>query len=307
MYDLAIIGGGPAGVAAGIYAARKKIKTILIAETFAGQSAVSPEIQNWIGTVKISGAELAKNMENHLRAYATDIVDIRAAQVESIKNLGTRCLSFEIKTADQTYQAKTVLIATGNRARKLQANGAEKFEGKGIAYCVTCDGPLFTDKNVIIVGGGNSAFDGAEQLLSYAKTITLLHRSETLKADPLIVKKVSTLPKIKIILNAQITEIKGDDFVKSIIYENTQTGKKTELPTEGVFVEIGSNPTTEFIKNLVNLDEFGAIIVDAKTQQTSLEGVWAAGDCSDGLYHQNNIAVGDGIKALKNIYQYLQI
>ena len=303
MYDLAIIGGGPAGVAAGIYASRKKIKTIIIAETFAGQSAVSPEIQNWIGTISISGFELAKNMEKHLRAYASDAIDIQKGNAENIKKIDEL---FEIKTADETYQTKTVLITTGRHERKLRVAGAEKFEGKGIAYCVTCDGSLFTGKDVVVIGGGNSAFDGAEQLLNYAKTIALLHHSETFRADPVIVKKVSESPKIKIILNAQITEIKGDAFVKSIIYENTKTGEKNEIPTEGIFVEIGSIPTTAFAKDLVNLNKFEAIIVDAKTQQTSAEGVWAAGDCSDGLYHQNNIAVGDGIKALENIYQWLQ-
>lgn len=303
MYDLAIIGGGPAGAAAGIYASRKKIKTILIAETFAGQSVVSPEIQNWIGTISISGFELAKNMENHLRAYANDIVDIQKNRVENIQKSDQ---IFEIKTADTTYQAKTVLIVTGRHPRKLQAIGAEKFEGKGVAYCVTCDGPLFTDKNVVIVGGGNSAFDGAEQLSKYAKSVTLIHHSEILRADPLTVKKISASPKIKIILNAQITEIKGDNFVKSVIYKNTQNGEETEIPVEGVFVEIGSVPATAFAKNLVDLDKSGAIIANPKTQKTSLEGVWAAGDCADGLYHQNNIAVGDSIKALENIYNYLQ-
>jgi len=303
MYDLAIIGGGPAGISAGIYAARKKIKTILIAENFRGQSVVSPEIQNWIGTISISGLDLAKNMENHLRAYATEIVAIQKGRVENISKTEK---IFEIKTADQIYQSRTLLIATGAQKRKLPIANAEKFEGKGIVYCATCDGPLFASKNVVVVGGGNSAFETASQLLAYAKSVTLLQRSAQFRADEIIVKKLSENPNFTALLNTQITEIKGGNFVQAVVCENSQTKEKIEIPAEGIFAEIGSIPTTDFVKNLIQLNESGAIIVDAKTQQTSQAGIWAAGDCSDGLYHQNNIAVGDGIKALENIYHYLQ-
>ncbi|MFH1402057.1 MAG: FAD-dependent oxidoreductase [Patescibacteria group bacterium] len=303
MYDLIIIGGGPAGISAGIYAARKKIKTLIIAKKFEGQSVMSPEIQNWIGTISISGAELAKNMENHLLAYADNIIDIKKELVEKVEKKSD---IFEVKTNQAVYQTKTILVATGKQRRKLAIATAENFEGKGLVYCATCDGPLFTGKDVVVIGGGNSAFESASQLLAYTKSVTLLNRSDKFRADKITIKKLSKTPNFKAILNAQITEIKGDNFIQSIIYKNTLTNEKKEMPVEGVFVEIGSMPATEFVKNLVATNEFDAIITDAKTQKTSLPGVWAAGDCSDGLYHQNNIAVGDGIKALENIYQYLQ-
>ncbi len=303
MYDLIIIGGGPAGVAAGVYASRKKIKTLVLAESFGGQSSVSSEIQNWIGTVAISGANLAKNLEEHLRAYANDTLKIKKERVESIsKNENI----FEIKTNLGNYSTKTVLITTGSSRKKLECLGADKFENKGIVYCATCDGPMFTGKDVVVIGGGNAAFESASQLLAYAKSVTLLNRSDKFKADEVTVKKMSSLENFNPILNAQITEIKGDNFVESVIYKNTQNNEKIELLVEGVFVETGSKPTIEFVKDLIELTEFGAVIVDAMTQKTSLEGIWSAGDCTSGLYHQNNIAAGDGIKALENIYSYLQ-
>ncbi len=303
MYDLAIIGGGPAGVAAGVYASRKKIKTVLFTESFGGQSVGSSKIENWIGTVAISGPELAKNLEDHLRAYSADIVDIKKEVIEKIEQQSPNL--FKIKTNQQEYSVKTVLIATGSSRKKLTCLGAEKFEGKGLVYCATCDGPLFTGKDVVIIGGGNSAFESASQLLAYTKSVTLLNRSDKFRADEVTVQKMSKIENLNLILNSQITEIKGDNFIKSIIYKNTKTNDETEIPAEGVFVEVGSSPTTEFI-DFIDKNNHQAIIVDPMTQRTSVEGIWAAGDCTHGLYHQNCIAVGDGIKALENIYSWLQ-
>ena len=303
MYDLVIIGGGPAGVAAGVYASRKKIKTVLFTESFGGQSVGSSKIENWIGTVAISGPELAKNLEDHLRAYSADIVDIKKEVIEKIEQQSQNL--FKIKTNQQEYSVKTVLIATGSSRKKLTCLGAEKFEGKGLVYCATCDGPLFTGKDVVIIGGGNSAFESASQLLAYTKSVTLLNRSDKFRADEVTVQKMSKIENLNLILNSQITEIKGDNFIKSIIYKNTKTNDETEIPAEGVFVEVGSSPTTEFI-DFIDKNNHQAIIVDPMTQRTSVEGIWAAGDCTHGLYHQNCIAVGDGIKALENIYSWLQ-
>ncbi len=303
MYDLAIIGGGPAGVTAGVYASRKKIKTILFAESFGGQSVDSTKIENWIGTIAISGQELAKNLEAHLRAYSADMVDIKKEKVEKVEQQSPNL--FKIKTNLQEYTVKTVLIATGSSRKKLDCLGAEKYEGKGLVYCATCDGPLFTGKDVVVVGGGNSAFESASQLLAYAKSVTLLNRSNKLRADKITTQNMSKIENFKIILNSKITEIKGDNFIKSIIYKNTENGEETEIPVEGVFVEVGSTPTTQFI-DFVDKNEHEAIIVDPLTQKTSTEGIWAAGDCTHGLYHQNCIAVGDAAKALENIYSWLQ-
>ncbi len=304
MYDLIIIGGGPAGVAAGVYASRKKIKTLVLAENFGGQSQTSSEIQNWIGTVAISGADLAKNLEEHLLAYANDTLEVKKERVENISQQEDK--TFNITTSAGNYSSKNILVTTGSSRRKLEVPGSQEFENKGIVYCATCDGPLFTGKDVVVIGGGNAAFESASQLLAYTKSVTLLNRSDKFKADEVTVQKMSKIENFNPILNAQLVEIKGDNFVKSLIYKNTKTNEETELKVEGVFVEIGSKPTTEFVKELVELTNYGAIKVDPMIQKTSLEGIWAAGDCTDGLYHQNNIAVGDGIKALENIYNYLQ-
>ena len=303
MYDLIIIGGGPAGIAAGVYAARKKIKTLVLAESFGGQSIVSSEIQNWIGTVSISGVELAKNLETHLRAYASDTLKIKNEKVESISKIEK---NFQIKTSQGDYSAKTVLVTTGSSRRKIKVPGTQEYENKGIVYCATCDGPMFSGKDVVVIGGGNAAFESASQLLAYTKSVTLLNRSDKFKADEITVQKMSKIENFNLTLNAQLTEVKGDDFVKSITYKDTQTEEEKEIATEGIFVEIGSKPITDFVKNLINLNENGAIIIDPMTQKTSQKGIWAAGDCTHCLYHQNNIAVGDGIKALENIYSYLQ-
>lgn len=303
MYDLTIIGGGPAGVAAGVYASRKKIKTLVLADSFGGQSIVSSEIQNWIGTISISGIELAQNLEKHLRAYASDTLEIKNEKVDTVTKINGR---FEITTPQGNYSTKTLLITTGSSRKKIQVPGAKEFENKGIVYCATCDGPMFTGKDVAVIGGGNAAFESTSQLLAYAKSVTLLNRSDKFKADEITVQKMSQIENFHPILNAQLTEVKGNDFVTGINYKNVKTGEIKDLNVEGIFVEIGSKPTTDFIKELVNLNEYGAIIIDPMTQKTSLEGVWAAGDCTHGLYHQNNIAVGDGIKALENIYSYLQ-
>lgn len=304
MYDLAIIGGGPAGVAAGVYASRKRLRTVFIAKEFGGQSMVSEGIENWIGTVKISGADLAKNLENHLRAYAGNVVDIKAGEaVELIKKDDSG--SFAVKTNANEYKAKTVLITAGSVRRKLNVPGAEALEHKGITYCASCDGPLFADTDVAVIGGGNAGFETAAQLLAYAKSVTLIHKNEDFKADPATVKKVLANPKMKVLASTVILKIKGDKFVTGLVYENKKSGGPRKLSVQGIFVEIGGAPSTDFLGDLVRTTPYKQIIVDPRTQQTSLPGIWAAGDCTDGLYHQNNIAAGDAVKALEDIYMYL--
>ncbi len=303
LYDLAIIGGGPAGVAAGVYAARKKIRTVFITDTFDSQSTVSENIQNWIGAVSIKGTELTKILEAHLRAYAGETVDIRLKErVTLVKKSGDH---FSLTTNKGSYEAKTVLVTTGSIRKKLEAKGAGEFENKGITYCATCDAPLFGDMDVAVIGGGNSAFESAAQLTAYGKTVTIITRNE-FRADPTTIEKVLSDPKVRAITHAEILEIKGDGFVTGLVYKNKQTGAIHELPVTGVFVEIGAIPSVDFVKDLVNLSPGNEIIVDPKTQMTSAEGIWAAGDCTDGLYKQNNIAVGDAVKALENIYLYLK-
>jgi len=305
IYDLAIIGGGPAGVAAGVYAARKKLKTVLITEHFRNQSAVSENIQNWIGTVSISGEELAFNLEKHIKSYAKE-VDIK--EKETVLKLSKNDDgTFQIKTdRSHEYTTKTVLVASGSIRRKLKVKGAEEFEGKGITYCTTCDGPMFADMDVVVIGGGNSAFESAAQLAAYTKSVTIIQRSD-FKADPITIKKVLSNPKVRGIPNVDLIEIKGDKFVKSLIYRDKDSGKETELPVSGIFVEIGADPSVEYLAHgIVALNDKQEVIVDPKHQSTSEKGIWSAGDCTDGLYKQNNIAVGDAIKALEDLYKYLK-
>ena len=301
MFDLAIIGGGPAGVAAGVYAARKQLKTIFITESFGGQSTESAGIENWIGTKNISGLDFGKALEKHLRSYASDSVEIKAG--ERVTNVSKSNSHFKVEVVENVYLAKTVLITTGSTRRKLDTPGAKEFENKGISYCASCDGPLFAKQNVAVIGGGNAAFETAAQLLAYTKSVTLLNRSDVFRADEIIVEKVLSHPNMRAVKNAVSTEIKGDKFVSSLGYE--EAGVKKEISVTGIFVEIGLVPTTSFAEDLVPLNNFKQIVVDPKTQETGTVGVWAAGDSTDGLYHQNNIAAGDAVKALENIYLYL--
>ncbi len=303
MYDLAIIGGGPAGVAAGVYASRKRLKTVFITKDWESQSVVSEGIENWIGTVKIAGSDFAKSLEGHLRAYSADIVDIKTG--EYCKKITQTTGGFEIATDTQTIKTKTVLIATGSQRRKLDIPGADTFEHKGITYCASCDGPVFAGQDVAVIGGGNAAFESASQLLAYCKSVTLLNRSDEFRADPVTVKKVLTNPKMHAVTNAVPAEVRGNKFVKSLLYTDKESGETKELAVSGIFVEIGSIPATGFAKGLVDIDPIGKIKVDPRTQSTSVKGIWAAGDCTDGLYHQNNIAAGDAVKALEDIYIHL--
>ncbi len=301
-YDLAIIGGGPAGAAAAVYAARKRLKTILITKDWLGQSNVSEKIENWVGTVAISGLELSQSLEKHAKAYGKDIMDFKDG--EYAKNITKNSSAFDVTTNKGVYAAKTVLIVSGSSRRKLEVKGADTFEHKGLTYCATCDGPLYADQDVVVVGAGNAGFESAAQLLAYCKSVTLLARSE-FKADPGTVEKVLSNPKMKAISFAVPKEVKGDKFVNSLIYTDTKSSKDIEIPVTGIFVEIGSIPNTDFAKDTVTLDKHNHVVVDARNQRTSVTGIWAAGDVTDGLYHQNNIAVGDAVKALEDIYSYL--
>jgi alkyl hydroperoxide reductase subunit F len=306
MYDLAIIGGGPAGVAAGVYASRKQLKTVFIAESFGGQSIVSDGIENWIGDIKISGVDLAKKLENHLTEYAGEFVDIkkgeRVAEITGDKESG-----FTIKTnKDSEFKAKSVLVATGSSRRRLPIPGADELEHKGLTYCATCDGPLFSGKDVVVIGGGNSALESAVQLSAYAKSVTLMHRRDEFRGDPVTIQSLEKDPKVNFLLNAEPTEILGDKFVSGIKYREKETGEEKELKVEGIFVEIGAVPASSFVEGLVDMTESKTIIIDPWTQRTSVEGVWAAGDITNGKYHQNNIAAGDAVKALEDIYVWVK-
>lgn len=307
MYDLVIIGGGPAGVAGGVYAARKQLNTKLITESFGGQSEVSPEINNWIGTKSISGSDWADELEEHVRDYEGEYLDITSgARVNDIQPHETK-EGFVVSYGDNNELiTRTLLVASGASRKQLDIPGAKKFENKGVVYCASCDGPLFAGKDVAVVGGGNAGFEAAAQLASYADEVTLLQHSEEFKADPTTVQQVLDNDNVTATTNAEPRKITGSDFVDGIVYENLENGVMHELDVSGVFVEIGIVPNTEFIADLVETNGVNQVVVDPETQQASLEGVWAAGDATDGLYHQNNIAAGDAVKAIEDIYLWLK-
>ena len=315
MLDLIIVGGGPAGASAGVYAARKRLKTVLAAHEWGGQSSVSENIQNWIGTEEISGQKLAENLRKHVEMYAGDSLSIvssdTAISLKQDKNSATVTLA-----SGKQYEARAVLIAAGATRRKLQIPGAEKYDQKGLTYCASCDGPLFADKDVAVIGGGNAAFETAAQLLAYCKTVTLVNRSETFRADEITVRAVLSHPNMRVLKNAAPTEVVGEKFVTGLKYK--LAGKDTEytLPVEGIFVEIGLLPNTAWLADSLVLNKIGQIEVDPRTQRAFTAGnaggailpsrVWAAGDCTDGRYHQNNIAAGDAVKALEDIYLFIK-
>ncbi|OJI08894.1 MAG: hypothetical protein COX02_00810 [Candidatus Vogelbacteria bacterium CG22_combo_CG10-13_8_21_14_all_37_9] len=304
-YDLIIVGGGPAAIAAGVYSARKNIKTLIIAENFGGQSSISPEVQNWIGTKSISGEALAQQLKDHLFSYQSETFVIK--ENELVQTVTKSEAGFSVLTNQGiTHQTKTVLITSGGRRRKLTVPGSDKYEQKGITYCASCDGPLFAGRDLVVIGGGNAGFGSAGQLLAYAKSVTLLQHNPEFKAEAITVEALLKDPKFKALTNAEILEVKGGDYTETIVYQDKISGETKEIPAEGIFVEIGFLPNTEMVKDLVTLNKFSAIVVDPKTQASSIPGLWSAGDCSDGLYHQNNIAVGDAIKAVENIFNYLK-
>jgi alkyl hydroperoxide reductase subunit F len=306
MYELAIIGGGPAGAAAAVYAARKKIKTILIAETFGGQSVDSNDIQNWIGDTHLPGSLLAKKLEAHVQEYQGEKLQVKkSATVTSVSKLSDSPRMFEVSlSSGEKVETKTVLVATGSVRRKLPALNADKFEHRGLTYCASCDGLFFAGKDVVVVGAGNAAFESALQLAAYCSSVKIFVRGESYRADEITVASVAKNSKIEILKNIEITEIHGDKSLESISY--TESGVAKSMPIGGIFVEIGQVPNTSFVKDVCVTDPIGRIEIDPWTQKTSETGIWAAGDCTNIRYHQNNIAAGDGVTALEDIYQYLQ-
>ena len=305
MYELAIIGGGPAGVSAGVYASRKQLKTVFITKDWGGQSTVSTEIQNWIGTPAISGQKLADDLKLHLTTYAHDIVTIKdkvtVTKVEKTDGYFTITLS-----SGETVESTAILIASGSKRRQLTAENAEQFEHKGLTYCASCDGPLFAGQSVAVIGGGNAAFETAAQLLAYAKDVTLLQRGDAYKADPVTVEKVLAHPNMTGVLNAEIRAVTGEKFVSGLTYFDKSNSEEMTLAVSGIFVEIGMLPNTDHLAGVVALDAYGRVEIDPWSQKTTTPGIWAAGDCTNVLYHQNNIAAGDAVRALEDIYVTLR-
>ena len=308
IFDLIIVGGGPAGASAAIYAARKRLKAILILKEWGGQSVVSSDIQNWIGTPHISGADLAKSLENHVKEYAGEFLQIKSGSFvthsEIENSIDGNLVKISLENGENIF-GKSLLITTGSNRKKIDIKGADEFEHKGLTYCATCDGPLFSDMDVVVIGGGNAGFESASQLLAYCKSVTLISRNEP-RAEKITVEKLKQDPKFKLIVGATPKEIHGDVFVNGITYGD-KDGNETKLDVSAVFVEIGQTPATEWVKSVVELDEIGKIKIDPWTNRASKENlIWAAGDATNILYHQNNIAAGEAVKAIEDIYKTLK-
>ncbi|MSR73806.1 MAG: FAD-dependent oxidoreductase [Candidatus Pacebacteria bacterium] len=305
LYDIVIIGGGPAAVSAGVYAARKKAKTLLIAESFGGQSIVSADIHNWIGERSISGIALAEKLENHIRGYKDD-VEIWGDRVESITRSTADAKLFSIITkVGKSAEARTVIICSGSSRKRLGIEGEDRLDGKGVAFCSICDAPLFGGKEVAVIGSGNAGLEAVIDLYPYAKKIYLVNRGSALKGDAVTQEKIKTFRSVEFIFNAAPVEILGDSFVSGMKYKDITTGEEKTLAVEGVFIEIGAVPNSGLVKGFVEMDDTSRIKVDPRTMRTSALGVWAAGDVTDGLYQQNNIAAGDAVRALLNAHVYL--
>ncbi|PIV12738.1 MAG: thioredoxin-disulfide reductase [Candidatus Nealsonbacteria bacterium CG03_land_8_20_14_0_80_36_12] len=301
VYDLIIIGGGPAGITAGIYAARQKLKTLLITKSFGGQVArKAVAIENYPGFEKISGQELIKKLEEQLRKQKIDIEQKEVIRVEK------KAQGFLILTeSKETFESKTVIVASGADPRPLEVPGEKKFIGRGLSYCVTCDAPVFSNKTVAVIGGGNAGFEAAIFLANYAKKIYILEAGSKVGADQFNQEKVKKIKKIEVISSAILKRIEGKKFVEKIIYQNKKTKKNITLPLEGIFVEIGSQPATSFIKGLVDFNKKDEIKVDFETCQTKTEGLFAVGDLNVGPYKQIVTAAGEGAKAALAAYDYL--
>jgi alkyl hydroperoxide reductase subunit F len=301
MYDTIILGGGPAGIAAGIYAARKKIKALLISEHLGGQSTVSAVIENWIGDIKLSGFELLKKLENHLRAQEGMEIII-GENILAVRKDGE---NFSVATDKNNYQTKSVIVATGAKHRQLNVPGEDQFNGKGVAYCSTCDAPMFRNKEVVVVGTGNSGLEAVIDLLPYANKIYLMDILEKIQGEETLAEKVNESEKVELFLGTKIKSIEGGQFVEKIIYENIKSGEVKELSVQGIFVEIGMTPNSDYVKNLLKLNKAGEIEIDHKKMSASVPGIFAAGDVTDVLFKQSSVASGEGVKAALAACGYL--
>ncbi len=302
-FDVLVVGGGPAGAAAAIYAARKGIRTGVAAERFGGQVLDTMAIENFISVKETEGPKLARALEEHVREYDVDIMNLqRASQLIPAGDDGLHRVQFE---NGGELKAKTLILATGARWREMNVPGEQEYRGRGVAYCPHCDGPLFKGKRVAVIGGGNSGVEAAIDLAGIVAHVTLLEFGEELRADAVLQRKLNSLPNVRVLKMAQTTEVKGDgQKVTGLVYKDRTNDELHNVELEGIFVQIGLLPNSEWLKGTLELSRFGEIIVDAKGQ-TSIPGVFAAGDVTTVPYKQIVIAVGEGAKASLSAFDHL--
>jgi NADH-dependent peroxiredoxin subunit F len=297
MYELIVIGAGPAGVTAAVYAARKRLNSLVLTKDVGGQAALSGDIENYTGYQFITGIDLAGKFAEHMQTVGMKVIE--GCEVECVDKEGE---SFKVRTADGTYESRTVVIASGRRPRTLGVDGEQQFKNRGVTYCATCDAPLFQAKDVLVVGGGNSALDAALQLIPIAGRIYVVNMADELTGDPVMVEKVMESDKVEILSRHRVSRIYGGDFVEGVEVEAEAGGKK-QLDVQGVFVEVGSLPVKEpACKARVN--EQGEIVVN-KRCETSIPGLFAAGDVTDVPEKQIIVAAGQGCVACLSAFKYL--
>jgi thioredoxin reductase (NADPH) len=300
MHDLIIIGAGPAGLTAAIYAARRALKTLVLSKDIGGQAASAAQIENYPGYEKISGFELIDKMKKQTEKLG---VEFQLAEAEEIKKINN---NFSIKTKDErVFEARALIFAFGAVPKKLGVPGEERFKGRGISYCATCDAPFYKNKVAVVIGGGNAALDAVLLLAKFARKVYLIHRREEFRAEETRVKQARDLPNVEIILNAVVKEVKGDKTVNTVAVEDVLNHTIKEIEVSGIFVEIGHIIESDFIRNLVQLDNHGQIIINQKNE-TNVPGIFAAGDATTVPYKQIVIAAGEGAKAALSAYAYLQ-
>ncbi len=296
MFELIIIGAGPAGITASVYASRKGMKPLVITKDIGGQAALSGDIENYIGYQFITGPELAAKFEEHMRKYGMELKENE--EVIEIEKKGN---AVWVRTDKSTYEAKTAIIASGKRSRELGVSGEKEFKNRGLTYCATCDGPLFSEKDVAVIGGGNSALDATLQLMNIANRIYLINITPQLTGDSIMQEKINESKKVSILNNTQVTAILGDRMVSAVKVK--REGREEMLAVQGVFVEIGLIPNSEFAEDLEK-SELGEIKVNS-CNQTNIPGIFAAGDVTDVLEKQIIVAAGEGAKAALGAFRHL--
>jgi len=300
IYDTIVIGAGAAGLTAAIYAARRTLKTLVISRDIGGQTATTSEIENYPGFELIDGITLMTKFKNQAEKYSVSFVNGLVSSLEKSNGL------FKVNTETESFFGKTIILGFGLAERELEVPGEKELKGRGISYCATCDAPLYRNKAVAVVGGGNAALDAAELLSKIANKVYFIHRRDKFSGEQILIDRVNQAKNIEIIFNSQVLEVKGDQKVKSIIIGDFPNGEnKKELAIDGLFVEIGNIAKTDWLKDLLKLNERGEIIITPDCE-TNIPGIFAAGDVTSITYKQIVISAGEGAKAALQAYKYLQ-